>query len=390
MGKQISIVNDANKKIKSNSTFTIPLCEFCTKRNFRSYDLCLLKYSTNISIQSNHQHTCFICENFFQEVLPSILTKINSHLSDLDLYKPKIDIGTTLPYRFYENEDYVRSMFQIRGIPNIKNQINFCIRENIQSSLELKIDHINPELKYEIVIYEDLSFSINSKNRQFYLLGSYKKIRRGIPQKKQIKRDNSTHKPNDEKLMNYAKSVESFVIDTLNHQYGTNAIKISWTGGEDKDSLVMGSGRPFVVKISSSVPVRKRKEIFDGDGMEISFERIEPNILKNIHRYKQIVKVLVVVKGDFSIRDELEEKVKSIVGSVKFEMKNKTLIRNVYESTLLSKKENYLELLICLDNGIPIKQLIGGQDPIEPSLSSVLKCKCECKYFDILEFIQSI
>ena len=80
--------------------------------------------------------------------------------------------------------------------------------------------------------------------------------------KKLTKKDNSNHKPNDEELNNYAKSVESFVIDTLNHQYSTNAIKISWTGGEDKESLVMGSGRPFIVKISSNTPVRRRKKIF--------------------------------------------------------------------------------------------------------------------------------
>ncbi len=42
---------------------------------------------------------------------------------------------------------------------------------------------------------------------------------------------------------------------------------------------------------------------------------------------------------------------------------------------------------LLLDNGIPIKQLIGGKELIEPCLSNLLNKKCECLFFDIDEVI---
>ncbi len=392
MGKQVSIVDNYKKKIKSHSTFTITLCEFCHKRNFKNCSLSILKYSTDINIQLNHEHTCFICENFFKVVLPSIIIKIDSQLAEFKNYKSKIDIGTTLPYRFYEKEDYIRSIFKIKGLVNIKNEINFRIREEIKRTFQFEIDHANPECKLDIVINEDLSFSVNSKNRQFYLIGRYKKLKRGIPQKIQAEKESAISGSNNNDTINYSKSalsVESFVLNALSYLYSTNAIKISWTGGEDRNSLVAGGGRPFIVKIKSNTPVIKYREFFKGDGMEIWFKKIEPKLIKDIHRYRQQVKVLVKLEEDFSDRNDLEEKVKSIVGKVKFEIKKKTMIRNIYESTLVAIEKNNLEIHLCLDNGIPIKQLIGGMDPIEPCFSRILGCKCECLYFDIMEFIQS-
>ena len=44
---------------------------------------------------------------------------------------------------------------------------------------------------------------------------------------------------------------------------------------------------------------------------------------------------------------------------------------------------------LVLDNGIPIKQLIGGRDFIEPCLSNLINKKCECVFFDIKEVILS-
>ena len=42
---------------------------------------------------------------------------------------------------------------------------------------------------------------------------------------------------------------------------------------------------------------------------------------------------------------------------------------------------------LILDNGIPIKQLIGGKEFIEPCLSNLINKKCECVFFDIEDVI---
>jgi tRNA pseudouridine synthase 10 len=317
------------------------------------------------------------------------MDSVKSYLSGFGEYVPKLDIGTILHHQFYENEDYLRSMFQIRGMANIKYEINSLIREKITNSTGCSIDHIYPEIKFEIVIQNDLSFSIISKNKEIYLLGRYRKLRRGISQKNRPKKGNVMKSNlNSNKQENYDQSVESFVNEIMSQTYNIDLFKISWTGGEDKDSLVLGSGRPFIVKANSYLPMAKQKELFISKGIEIDFERIEPKDIESIHRYKQTVRVLLRLNTEPEVGFDLVEKMNDLVGNIRFVIKNKTVTRRIYEVKIITARGEDLELILCMDNGIPIKQFIGGNDPIEPCLSDVLKVGCECIYFDIIEFTQ--
>jgi len=42
-------------------------------------------------------------------------------------------------------------------------------------------------------------------------------------------------------------------------------------------------------------------------------------------------------------------------------------------------------LTMIADGGLFIKQFVGGQDYIEPSISKIIGMKCECVAFDILD-----
>ncbi|MDQ4073118.1 MAG: hypothetical protein M3162_02305, partial [Thermoproteota archaeon] len=44
---------------------------------------------------------------------------------------------------------------------------------------------------------------------------------------------------------------------------------------------------------------------------------------------------------------------------------------------------NNFQILLIVDNGIPIKQLVGCNEYIEPCISKMIGTKCECIYFDI-------
>lgn len=389
MVSHLDLVNKWNRKLESHPVFIIPLCKYCRNRNLRNNNFSLRKYSTHVIIKSDINKNCFICQNFFQEILPLITNQIRVQLSEFREHLPTIDVGTILPYQFYENEDYLRSMFQIRGNMNIKNQVNLQIREEIRNVTGSKIDHTNPEIRFDIVIQNDLTFSITKKNKEFYLLGRYRKLRRGIIQKNKISGNGMDPDSNTREFVTQDHSIESFVNKIINQNYKTNSFRISWTGGEDKNSLVMGSGRPFIVKANGHIPMIKEKKLFFEDGIEIEFERIEFKDIESIHRYRQAVKVHVMLKEKLQGDNELEEKVNSLVGSVRFDIKNKTVTRKIYESKIVAKSGENLELLLYMDNGIPIKQFVGGDDPIQPCLSDVLMLECECINFDIMEFIQS-
>jgi tRNA pseudouridine synthase 10 len=177
--------NSKNKKMLKSNQLEIPLCKFCYDRNFSKNEISLVKYRVSVKVIKTDVKVCYICRNFFRVTLPFIVDRIlNSDMFKSATGIPAIDVGTRLPFFFYENEDYIRSMFQIKGTLGIKTQINLLIREKIRKSKKYSVDHLNPALKFEVIIENDLIFSINCKAREFYLLGRYTKLDRGIAQKK--------------------------------------------------------------------------------------------------------------------------------------------------------------------------------------------------------------
>ena len=185
---------------------------------------------------------------------------------------------------------------------------------------------------------------------------------------------------------NFDHTIESFVNEIMKQTYKASSFKISWTGGEDENSLVLGSGRPFIVKSNIHSLNFRQKELFFSNGIEIDFEKIDPSDIERIYKYKQVVKVLLRLAKEPDIDMDFTGKVSSLVGNVQFVIKNKTVTRKIYGAKILSRRNKDIELLLQLDNGIPIKQFIGGKDPIEPCLSDAMGVRCEFIYFDIIKF----
>ncbi len=347
----------------------------------------LVKYSVSISIVKTSIKVCYICRNFFLGTLPSIVNKIlNSEMFGSTKCIPTIDIGTRIPYLFYESEDYVRSLFQIKGTTGIKTQINLLIREKIRKNKKCFIDHLSPELKFDIVIEYDLTFSVNCKAKEFYLLGRYVKLGRGITQKDKnwIKKDSQTFcKLIDEKN----KSIEHLIRKSVWSEYNPEDMKITWTGSEDKYSLVLGSGRPFIVKvINPKIKGSDEQKLLEGD-VELHFRKIAYDQIDYYGKYRIIVTVFVKLDENFRNINHFQSRMQTLSGEVTFMVKNRKTTRNIYCAKLVNAEDDKLEISLDMDNGIPIKQFVGGNEPIEPCLSNILETKCECIYFDINDVI---
>ncbi|HKO65358.1 MAG TPA: hypothetical protein VJU13_09165 [Candidatus Nitrosocosmicus sp.] len=365
----------------------IHLCKFCYDRNFSEKKMSLVKYSVYVSIVKTKLQICFICRSFFLGTLPSIVDAIlNSEMLRSIKCVPTIDIGTRLPYLFYENEDYLRSMFKVKGSMGIKSQINLLIREKLRKDEKLIIDHVDPDYKFDVVVENDLSFRVDCKAKEFYLLGRYVKLDRGIPQK-----DKSLMKIDSQAVRNMThrkeKSIEYSIRKAVLSQYDPEDMKITWTGSEDKYSLVLGSGRPFIVKVIN--PKRKdtyEKKVLD-EGIKLQIRKIEHDQIDYYGKYRVLVTVLVKIEDKVSNLSHFQNLIHGLIGEVGFIVKNRKTIRNIYFAKLVNAEDYRLEISFDMDNGIPIKQFIGGNEPINPCLSDVLKTKCECIYFDIKDVI---
>jgi tRNA pseudouridine synthase 10 len=379
--------NSKNKKILNSNQLEIPLCKFCYDRNFSKNEISLVKYRVSVKVIKTDVKVCYICRNFFRVTLPFIVDRIlNSDMFKSTTGIPAIDIGTRLPFFFYENEDYIRSMFQIKGTLGIKTQINLLIREKIRKSKKYSVDHLNPALKFEVIIENDLSFSINCKAREFYLLGKYIKLDRGITQKS--KNWGRKDCQNFCKLADkYEKSIEDSIRKSVWSEYNAEDMKITWTGSEDKYSLVLGSGRPFIVKvINPKFKGLDEMKVLE-KGVELYFRKIKQEEIDYYCQYRILVTIFVKLTEKIGNIGHFEDLVKTLKGEVTFRVKNRKTARNIYNAKLINARENNLEISLDMDNGIPIKQFVGGNEPIEPCLSSTFKTKCECIYFDIHDII---
>ncbi len=374
-------------KLENSTQIDIHLCKFCYDRNFSKKKTSLVKYSVSVRIIKTGMKVCYICRSFFLGTLPAIVNKIlNSEMFGLTTCIPAIDIGTRLPFLFYENEDHLRSMFQIRGTTGIKTQINLLIREKIQENKKCSIDHLNPELKFDVVIDNDLNFSIDCKAKEFYLLGRYVKLGRGIVQKdkKWMKKDIQT----DCKLTGKKeKSIEQAIRKSVWSEYDPEDMKITWTGSEDKYSLVLGRGRPFIVKvINPKIRGSEEKKVLE-ENVELHFRKIKHDQIDYYGKYRILVTVFVKLNEKIHNIGYFQSLMQTLTGEVTFRVKNRKTTRNIYFAKLVNAEDDKMEISLDMDNGIPIKQFVGGNEPIKPCLSNILETKCECIYFDINDVI---
>ena len=70
---------------------------------------------------------------------------------------------------------------------------------------------------------------------------------------------------------------------------------------------------------------------------------------------------------------------------VSYKAKSKVVKKKIYSLKAEQIDEKTFVLTMIADGGLFIKQFVGGQDYIEPSISKIIGMKCECVAFDILD-----
>jgi len=151
--------------------------------------------------------------------------------------------------------------------------------------------------------------------------------------------------------------------------------------------LVLGSGRPFFVKvINPKMRGHDEKKVLE-DNVELHFRKIKYDQVDYYGKYRVLVTVVVGLDEKICNIDRFQSLMQTLSGEVTFTVKNRKTTRYIYYAKILNAEDYKLEISLDMDNGIPIKQFVGGNEPIKPCLSSLLETKCECIYFDINDVI---
>ena len=318
---QNKIDNDCNF-IKHN----ILICKYCNERNFRFVKKNVTRFRTTVNIIEYRDNECHISNNLFQKTIYAIRRDIaNSQYFIKDDQEKRIDIGTSLPLFLFEKEDNLRSLFKIKGLPNIKNQYNNILRSEIIKETGCSIDHLIPYIRIEVFLDSQFNYDIKYKTRSLLLLGKYNKYQRGMGQKSNFNNINNDKKKNHEEGSHSHFTIEDIILEYLHAQSGSKNITISWSGSEDKNSLVLGNGRPFIVKIDSPQFRNIKKRLDIKDKLRLTFEEIQIEDINKYYQYKIQINTLINIMEDNIDKIDLEENVSKLIENIRFKINNKKI-----------------------------------------------------------------
>jgi tRNA pseudouridine synthase 10 len=356
------------------------LCSYCCIRQGASVDK---KIS---GITGNTHHKCFICidlmmrlDSIFEEILANV---DNGYEFDTFL------IGATLPRKLYEKEDHIRAKFKIRGRESIKNQFTRELRTRFQRITKKKIDYLFPDILMNVTIGNDnQAITVEATTKPLILAGRYTKKSRGISQK-QTKCEGCEGLGCalcDSSGLSGQRSVEDIIAKELMSITQGHKPKFSWLGSEDKESLVLGNGRPFFVQISNPKTRSIPKDLnFGSDGVSVNIMRILPHL--PVSQIPFIAKTQIFVNCKLAIKNDSLINLGGLRGKfVEFKSKTKMIQKQIYSSEVQRINDKELILDIIADGGIRIKQFVGGQEYMRPNISEIVGSECECTGFDILD-----
>ena len=383
------IVKSTNKysKVISHAEIILKdydLCENCLGRLFsRKIGVSsnkLLGRKIHHALKKKHSK-CYICKNLLEH-LDSYEEKILHKSSDFQF--SSFQIGATLKPSLIDRDDIIRSKFKLRGIDSIKTDITKEISKKFVKKTKTIVEHFFPDLTITIN-FKSNSFEFHSK--PVFIFGRYLKMARGFSQKQKAC-DNCNGigcgSCQYHGLSGFD-SVEGMISQFLYEKFGAKQVKIAWIGGEDKSSLVLGTGRPFFAKIIN--PIKRKTSI----PKKVKLDKIVLQGLKMVNQMpKEPIKFKSVVEISVNTDNKINSTKLKLLKNLKkspitvYERFDKHNEKNVY--SIKYKKTSPQSFLINLkvDGGLPIKRFVDGNN-ISPTLSDLLDSQCRCKEFDFYE-----
>ncbi len=365
------------------------LCDYCIGRMFASR-LRLVSHK-NLGgkirkiIKQKNPKSCYLCKN----LMPELGVFLNKMLDISKGYEfSTFLIGAILQPSILDRDDVIRSKFKLRGIAGIKSDITREIGKQFGKKTKTKVDYQNPDIVFTIDFKKDIC---EVKPKALILQGRYTKEIRGIPQKQEScnRCDGKGCFVCDFHGISEFNSVEGKIAKFLFEKFGAQQAKITWIGGEDESSLVLGNGRPFFVKL---INPHKRKIILPKkivlDGVSILHMRPVSKVPTDQIKFKTDVLLEIATEKDLT-PDAL-----NVLGGLKdmsVSISENTSWKNqkrIYDVKIKKIESRSFTILVELDGGIPLKRFVTGNN-IEPNISLLLENSCKCTTFDFHKIVLS-
>lgn len=358
-----------------------PLCDYCLGRLFAkklgvsSNKLLGKKIKKRLHIKSSKK--CFICK----EILSNSDAMVSKMVEKSSDYKfSTFVVGLISKPSMNDRDDLIRSKFKLQGIDSIKTAITKELSKKFTKQTRKKADHLCPDLTFT---YNLKDGSCDLQTKSLFLSGRYVKKIRGLPQK-QTPCSNCHGKGCTQcNFHGFSKfsSVEGQIAKLLIKKFSGTQMKISWLGGEDKNSLVLGNGRPFFVKLFH--PMKRKTKLqkkYILDGIEIHNLKLISKTPKQAIPFRSSIELSIITEKNLTQKNL--NPLKSLLKTpIMINEKPKRNEKSIYKIKFKKSSPNSFSLWITVDGGLPIKRFVEGKD-IHPNLKELLGTKCECQQFD--------
>lgn len=366
----------ANKILKK-----YPLCDNCLGRLFSKQ----LHLSSNKllgkKLKSNQKLSkCYICKNLFENLnyfLRSMLDASINHSYHT------FSVGVMIKPSIVDRDDSIRSQYKLKGIDSIKTDITRELGKSFSRKTKKTLDTQNPEITFTVNLKDD-SIQLHSKSITFS--GRYVKTMRGIPQK-QKSCENCSGKGC--RMCHFHgisefQSVEGFISKLLFEKIGCTTAKFTWIGGEDKSSLVLGTGRPFFVKLKNPLKRNLRLSSFSTDGLKISKIKLVNESPRNPLKFNSSIQLKISTVSDLDLKNlqKLKDLEKHPV--IVYDKFGKRSEKQIFSVKYKTNSKNTFTLIMKTESGLPVRRFTDGDD-VSPGISQILNTPCKCHEFDFID-----
>ena len=379
MSNYSTVLSISNEIIKKYN-----LCDYCLGRLFRKQ----LRLSSNkilgkkLKNGCESNHSCYICKNLFDNLDHFLKLMLDS---SFDYKFNTFSIGTIIKPSIVDRDDALKSEFKLRGIDGVKYDITKELGKLFSKKTKKTANYIDPEIIFTVNLKEP---SCNLRSKPIVISGRYTKSKRGYSQK-QKSCDNCSGKgcrTCDFHGISEFNSVEGVISKLIFKKFGGTTTKFTWIGGEDKSSLVLGSGRPFIVKLQN--PLKRKIKLSDyvSDFISIFNLKIITDSPKTPLKFSSLVTIKISTDSKFDAKYLKKLKNLKNCSVLVSEKSGRSYEKKIFDINYKKTSDQIILVKMRVEGGLPIKRFVIGTD-VTPNVSETIETNCIPDEFDFLEII---
>ena len=379
MSNYPTVLSTSNEIIKKYN-----LCDYCLGRLFTKQ----LRLSSNkilgkkLKNGRESNHSCYICKNLFDNLDHFLKLMLDS---SFDYKFRTFSIGTIIKPSIVDRDDALKSEFKLKGIDGVKSDITKELGKLFSKKTKKIANYNDPDIIFTVNLKEP---SCNLRSKPIVISGRYTKSKRGYSQK-QKSCDNCSGKGcrscNFHGISEF-NSVEGVISKLIFKKFGGTTTKFTWIGGEDKSSLVLGSGRPFIMKLQNPLKRKIKLSDYTSDFISIFNLKIIDDSPKTPLKFSSLATIKISTDSKFDA--ENLKKLKNLKNSpiIVSEKSGRSYEKKIFDINYKKTSDQIILVKIRVEGGLPIKRFVIGND-VTPNISETIGTHCIPEEFDFLEII---